>query len=178
MQRSEHVQQMATYNAWMNERLYEAARSLPDAELAAQRGAFFGSILGTLNHLVVADRIWLGRYARHPACAEVLEPIERITPATRLDQPMADDIRALGRLRVELDELITRLAQHLTEADLDSTLAYHNTQGIAAQKNLFALLMHLFNHQTHHRGQATTLLRQAGVDVGVTDLLALIADAP
>ena len=178
MQRTEHVQQMAAYNAWMNERLYEAARSLPDAELAAQRGAFFGSILGTLNHLVVADRIWLGRYARHPACAEVLAPVERITPATRLDQPMADDICALGTLRVELDGLITRLAQRLTEADLDSTLVYHNTKGIAAQKNFFALLMHLFNHQTHHRGQATTLLQQAGVDVGVTDLLALIADAP
>lgn len=178
MQRTEHVQQMAAYNAWMNERLYGAARSLPDEELVAQRGAFFGSILGTLNHLVVADRIWLGRYARHPACTEVLAPIERVTLATRLDQPMADDIRALGTLRAELDGLITRLAQHLTEADLDSTLAYHNTKGIAAQKNFFALLMHLFNHQTHHRGQATTLLRQAGVDVGVTDLLALIADEP
>jgi uncharacterized damage-inducible protein DinB len=108
----------------------------------------------------------------------VLAPIEQITPAARLDQPMADDIRALGTLRAELDELITRLAQHLTEADLDSTLTYHNTKGIAAQKNFFALLMHLFNHQTHHRGQATTLLQQAGVDIGVTDLLALIADAP
>lgn len=67
MQRIDHIRLMARYNSWMNERLYAAASSLPDEALSAERNAFFGSILGTLNHLVVADRIWLGRYTFHPA---------------------------------------------------------------------------------------------------------------
>ncbi|MEW6460197.1 MAG: DinB family protein [Pseudomonadota bacterium] len=178
MQRIEHIHQMARYNSWMNERLYAAAASLPDEALSAERGAFFGSILGTLNHLVVADLIWLGRYAAHPANHRALQALAGLQRPTRLDQPMAANIRELTALRVQLDACIEALAAEINEEQLDQPLAYRNTRGIEARKNFFALLMHLFNHQTHHRGQATTLLSQAGVDVGVTDLLAIIADEP
>lgn len=177
MQRIEHVRLMARYNSWMNERLYTAASSLSDEALSTERGAFFGSILGTLNHLVVADRIWLGRYAAHPAKFPALQALATLEKPTRLDQPMAADIRELAVLRKLLDSCIEALAAEIDEEHLDQPLSYSNMKGVAAQKHFFALLMHLFNHQTHHRGQATTLLAQAGVDVGVTDLLALIPEA-
>lgn len=178
MQRIDHIRLMARYNSWMNERLYAAASTLLDEALSAERGAFFGSILGTLNHLLVADRIWLGRYRAHPANFRALQTLAELETPTRLDQPMAADIRELAALRKQLDSCIEALAAEMCEEQLDQPLNYRNTKGVAAQKHFFALLMHLFNHQTHHRGQATTLLAQAGVDVGVTDLLALIPDEP
>lgn len=176
MQRIDHIRLMSRYNAWMNERLYAAASSLTDEALSAERNAFFGSILGTLNHLVVADRIWLGRYTFHPADYQALAALGTLNKPERLDQPMAADIRELRVLRQRLDACIEALAQEIREEQLDQPLSYRNMKGVEARRNFFALLMHLFNHQTHHRGQVTTLLSQAGVDVGVTDLLMLIPE--
>ncbi|ERI53885.1 DinB family protein [Pseudomonas sp. NPDC077649] len=178
MQRVDHIRHLATYNRWMNDKLYRAAASLPDEAIGAERGAFFGSILGTLNHLAVADLIWLGRFAAHPAGYQALQALATLPGPTRLDQPLAADIRALAALRQRLDACIEALALEIREAHLDQPLSYRNMKGVESRKNFFALLMHLFNHQTHHRGQASTLLSQAGVDIGVTDLLALIADEP
>ena len=78
MGRCSHVVLMASYNEWMNARLYEAAGKLPAPELAADRGAFFKSVLGTLNHIVVADTAWLQRFATHPARYATLEPVRQL----------------------------------------------------------------------------------------------------
>ena len=86
-------------------------------------------------------------------------------------------MHSLSTQRQLLDRVMVAWAAELSEADLDVTLHYANTAGIEAQRNFYGLLIHFFNHQTHHRGQATTLLSQAGVDVGSTDLLALVTDA-
>lgn len=164
---------LADYNRWMNTRMYEAARTLDDAALAADRGAFFGSILGTLNHLVVADTIWLRRLVQQAGA--VRDALAEFPHATSLRHPMAADLEGLRPLRQRLDALIVRWAAELTPAVLASDLSYTNTAGVASTRNFGALVQHFFNHQTHHRGQASTLLFQAGVDVGVTDLLALIS---
>lgn len=176
MDRRAHVRQMAEYNRWMNERLYAAAATLDEAAIHADRGAFFGSLFGTLNHLVVADTLWLKRFATHPTGFTALAPLAHEAAPTALDQPMADTLAALSGHRAWLDAIIADWAALLTEADLDVALAYRNTKGVAATRNFFALLMHFFNHQTHHRGQATTLLSQAGVDIGGTDLLLRIPE--
>lgn len=177
---------MAAYNQWMNTRLYETARQLPPAAVEAPRGAFFGSILGTLNHLVVADTLWLHRFAQHPALQA-----KRVDPATpdplvalhmvcewptpmALGEPVGTDLTSLWPSRQVLDAAILALIQALSDADLDHPLSYFNMKKVPQRKPTYSLLLHFFNHQTHHRGQATTLLSQAGVDVGVTDLLALI----
>ncbi|MDX5445057.1 MAG: DinB family protein [Zoogloeaceae bacterium] len=165
---------MAEYNRWMNERVFEAAARLDDEELAADKGAFFGSILGTLNHVAVADTIWLQRFARHPMSFAALGALSRFPRPTSLRQPLAADLEGLRGYRQGLDELIVRWAAELTAGHLDVDLAYANMAGVEAKKNFGALLQHFFNHQTHHRGQVSTLLFQSGVDVGVTDLLALI----
>ncbi|AZF11047.1 DinB family protein [Pseudomonas sp. R2-37-08W] len=173
MNRIEHIRLMANYNQWMNRKVYEAAGKLTDAALVANRQAFFGSILGTLNHLVLGDTVWLKRFAEHPAGFSALLPLSAIATPVDLRQLAFTDIRELSAQRAWLDQLILNWADSLRETDLDLRLRYHTMRGAAAEKVFFGLVAHFFNHQTHHRGQVTTLLSQAGVDVGDTDLLAL-----
>ena len=172
-----HFALLASYNRWMNARLYAAAGTLPAAEVARDRGAFFGSILGTLNHLVVADTIWLKRFAAHPARHAALDPVRALPMPAALDDMACADFAALSARRAMLDEVIVDWIGALDEAALHQVLEYANTRGMRFRRELPALLLHFFNHQAHHRGQTTTLLSQAGVDVGVTDLLALIPAA-
>lgn len=167
---------MARYNAWMNDKLYAAAGQLSPQALSEDRGAFFPSILATLNHIAVADIIWLKRFAEHPACAELREVISDLQRPAALDQLLFDTFAQLHALRSRLDGHISDWVAALTEADLEHVLAYGNMKGVPAQRPYASLMLHFFNHQTHHRGQASTLLHQAGQDIGVTDLLALIAD--
>ena len=178
MTRTQHIHLMATYNQWMNTRVYQAASSLPDEELTADRKAFFGSILGTLNHLALGDRVWLQRFARHPANYPLLEPIRQLPAPGNLKELQFTNIRDLEAHRLWLDQLIIEWAGSITEADLDHPLQYANMKGVPAQRDFFGLIMHFFNHQTHHRGQVTTLLSQAGIDPGDTDLLFVMPSAP
>jgi len=168
---------LAAYNADMNRKLYDAAARLPAQELHADRGAFFGSLLGTMNHLIAADTIWLTRFARHPAGFAALAPLRDAAIPSDLQQQYGDDLPMLQAHRTRLDGFITGLAAQLRQEDLDTTLTYRNTRGIEHHKHFGAVLLHFFNHQTHHRGQASTLLTQAGIDIGVTDLLLLVDDA-
>ncbi|WAT25813.1 DinB family protein [Pseudomonas sp. GXZC] len=174
MNRTEHIALMANYNQWMNRKLYDAALTLTDAELAMDRQAFFGSILGTLNHLVLGDTVWLKRFAQHPAGFSALVPMQAVATPADLKHLAFADIRQLAAHRTWLDQLIVDWSHTVQETDLDHRLHYSNMRGVTADKDFFSLLVHFFNHQTHHRGQATTLLTQAGLDVGTTDLLALI----
>lgn len=167
----------AAYNRWMNTRLYAAAATLPEAELARDRGAFFGSILGTLNHLVVADTIWLQRFATLPAHHAQLEPVRALPQPRALDAMPFAAFATLAAHRRWLDSIIEAWVSALGDEDLRQVLRYNNTRGVGFRRELASLLLHFFNHQTHHRGQTTTLLSQAGVDVGVTDLLVLVPDA-
>lgn len=172
----DHVRLLARYNAWMNGRLYDAAATLPEAALVVDRGAFFGSILGTLEHLVVADTLWLKRFAAHPA-AGALAPVTALPAPTSLDQIQFGALAPLRERRDLLDRAIEAFVGNLEAADLDRPLPYRNIKGLPFTKDFGALLTHFFNHQTHHRGQVTTLLFQAGVDPGATDLLLLIPES-
>lgn len=161
---------LASYNAAMNGRVYAAAATLPKAALNADRGAFFGSIMGTLGHVVAGDTIWLRRFIGHPARFPALDAMASIAAPTGLAHLFSDDLDVLLAQRVRLDAIISALAAQVALPDLAQALAYTNSRG-AQRKNFGALLLHFFNHQTHHRGQASTLLTQAGVDLGATDLL-------
>src|SRR5471032_3279325 len=169
---------LAAYNADMNRKVYDAAAALPAHEWLADRHAFFGSICGTLNHLVAGDTIWLTRFAAHPGAHAALATLRGQPPSTVLTQIYSDDVATLYTRRRQLDETIARFIGELDAADLDVVLRYANTKGVVSHKRFADLLLHFFNHQTHHRGQASTLLTQAGVDIGVTDLLAWIPNLP
>ncbi|MGC1550386.1 MAG: DinB family protein [Rhodanobacter sp.] len=174
MKRVDHIRLMATYNEWMNAKVYAAARHLSDEELVANRRAFFGSILETLNHLVTSDTLWLKRFATHPAAYTALESVRNLPVPDVHDLLRFPDLHSLTEHRKWLDGVIIEWAGTVAESDLDFVLHYANSQGTVGDKNFFGLLMHFFNHQTHHRGQVTTLLSQQGIDVGVTDLNALV----
>ena len=165
---------LANYNQWMNIKVYAAASALDAGELSRERGAFFGSIFGTLNHILVGDIIWLKRFAAHPNLSASLDEVAALDNPRGLDHCMFDDSAALAERRAWLDERIIVWTGGLTEHHMDLVIIYHNTQGVAANRRFSSLLLHFFNHQTHHRGQVSTLLHQAGADIGVTDLLAQI----
>ncbi len=140
-------QMFARYNAWCNERLYDAAATVTDADYRADRGVFFKSLHGTLNHLLVGDRIWMRRFTGAGAQPPSLDAI------------LYDDFEALRAARRTQDTLITRYVDGLSEEALAGTLRYRtvvNPQTI--EQALSPALDHFFNHQTHHRGQAHALL--------------------
>jgi uncharacterized damage-inducible protein DinB len=170
----EHIRRMADYNQTLNRKVYAACEQLSAQQLNADRGAFFHSILGTLNHLVVADIVWLKRFASHPLDFSSLEPLRPLDRPRSLDQILYADFVALQQQRVWLDGVIVTWVGDLRSADLETVLDYCNMKDVPARRRLGDLLCHFFNHQTHHRGQVTTLLSQEGLDVGVTDLLDLI----
>ncbi len=146
-----HFAMFAAYNRWANERLYEAAARLPDADYRADRGAFFGSLNGTLNHILVADRIWMHRFT-----GEGPQP-------TQLDAILFEDLAPLGQARRAEDDRIVAYVDGLTDADLAGTFSYRTiTSPADITQRLAPALAHFFNHQTHHRGQAHTLLTIAG----------------
>lgn len=167
---------MAAYNEWMNAKLYAAASDLPAGELAMDRKAFFGSIIGTLSHVVVGDTIWLKRFATHPARHASLDPVRELPDPAALDQIPFSKLDELCARRTMLDTVMRQWTAELSEEDLRHVLSYKNMKGVPATKLFAGLLVTFFNHQTHHRGQATTLLSQAGKDVGVTDVVALLPD--
>ena len=138
---------LAGYNRWANERLYETAAKLPDADYRAKRGAFFGSLHGTLNHLLVADQIWMRRFTG----AGQQPP--------SLDAILHDDFESLREARRKEDTLICRYVDRLSDADLAATLRYRTVvRPQTIEQTLAPALDHFFNHQTHHRGQAHVLL--------------------
>jgi uncharacterized damage-inducible protein DinB len=171
---TQHIQLMAEYNQWMNEKLYAVAATLPIEQLKENRGAFFGSIIATLNHIAVGDIFWLKRFAQLLVTHKELDPIKVLAQPLALNAMLYDDLSELKTLRTQLDKTFCSLAASITENELAQTVEYKNTQGVVSTKKLFSLLMHVFNHQTHHRGQLTTLFSQLGIDIGVTDLVAII----
>lgn len=168
---------MARYNQWMNENIYEAASELDQATLNADQGAFFKSILGTLNHILVGDIIWLQRLAEHSSNFVALDRIKTIPRPVSLDVLLYEDIELLRDERYLIDKALIDLCDQIEIYDLNQPLSFTNMKGKRFEKRFGYLLQHLFNHQTHHRGQVSTLLSQNGVELAVTDLLAIIPEA-
>ncbi len=153
----------ARYNRWMNEKIYAlCAERLDDAARKLDRGAFFGSIHRTLNHLLLADRVWLGRFTGQPFTFG------------GLDQELYAEFETLRAERQKTDAELSAWVEGLDDAALEGRLEYKTSRGDLMSHPLWWAISHCFNHQTHHRGQVTTLLMQAGVDPGVTDLVAML----
>ena len=171
-----HIRLMAEYNQWMNRKVYETAGKLNAEQLAENRGAFFGSVLGTLNHLMVADTLWLQRMARAMPDHAELDPIRQLSTPTSLDQTLFTELPPLAARRALIDDTILAFAHALSANELAGTLSYKSIKGLPSTRGLHGVLTHFFNHQTHHRGQTTTLLSQFGLDVGITDLLMLVPE--
>ncbi len=165
---------LARYNQWMNNKLYQLASTLKQDELVQNRGAFFGSVAGILNHLLVADLIWLNRFKQLAIQQESLLPLNNFPLPTALDQLLYADFKQMWEVRKQVDTMYLALCAELNPQQLQQVLVYKNMKGDSMRKPFSSVMQHVFNHQTHHRGQLTTLFSQMGLDVGVTDLLMLI----
>ncbi len=166
----EWLRVLARYNAWMNDKLYGLADTLSDAERKSDRGAFFKSIHGTFNHILLADRVWLARFNG------VAAPDGYMAPGIRsLDQELYADFDELRRERTLTDEQLSAWVSELTDERLLAPLVF-TRRGQRLEYPLWWLVAHVFNHQTHHRGQVTTLFSQQGRDPGSTDLFAMLIE--
>jgi uncharacterized damage-inducible protein DinB len=161
----EYVQTMARYALWQNDSVFSAADSLNDAQRREDRGAFFGSIHHTLNHLLWGDHIWMHRFAGTPApkVPTIPESVEQITSWEQLKAA-----------RISFDGVITHWSADVSAKWLGETMTWYS---VAAEHEISAphglLVTHMFNHQTHHRGQVNAMLTAAGAKPDDTDLMLL-----
>jgi uncharacterized damage-inducible protein DinB len=161
----DYFQAFARYNRWANVRLYDACAALPDDAYRQDRKAFFGSIHNTLNHLLVGDRIWLGRFTG-------------IDPGIKaLNEIPFDDFTMLRQAREAEDARIQAYVEGCDEAKLAAPLSFKSMDGTRSSMPLAPVLGHFFNHQTHHRGQAHAMLSQAGAVAPSLDLIAFLREA-
>ncbi|MCM1983891.1 DinB family protein [Lyngbya confervoides] len=149
---------LAQYNQWMNQKLYGLCAEIPDPVRRKNLGAFFESIHGTLNHILFGDRRWMERFTGKPFAGQLREDLYR-------------NFDELWDQRKITDCEILDWSKTLTSAWLDQPLQWTSSMdGITRTQPKWLLVTHLFNHQTHHRGQLTTLLTQLRYDPGCTDL--------
>jgi uncharacterized damage-inducible protein DinB len=155
----QHLRRMARYNRWANERLYAACGELPEGEYHRPRQAFFGSIHGTLCHVLVGDRLWLARIVGEPP------------PGFQLaDQPYGN-LAELEAARAAEDERIVGLVDGTDEEALPRPVRYRTVvRPEAVETPLHLCWLHMFNHQTHHRGQVHDQLSQTSVPPPSLDL--------
>lgn len=146
-----HFSMLARYNAWANARLYAHAAALPDEAYRRDVGVYFESLHATLNHLLVADRIWMRRLSGTGEQPKALNAI------------LFDDLAALRAARVAEDQRIEEFIANLAPSDIERELEFKSLNGMPQRQPVGEILAHVFNHQTHHRGQAHAVLTLVGV---------------
>jgi len=176
MSKKNMLKLFSEYNQLMNQRIIKASSEMSESVLKEDRGAFFDSVIGTLNHIMVGDILWLKRFSSHPDNYHSLQSMHEIVMPSGLKQILFSDLKSFALQRYRLDATLINWCEELDEADLDKPLEYTNYKGEKHKKNLGALISHLFLHQVHHRGQITTLLSQQGIDFGETDLPEIIPE--
>jgi len=164
----------AMYNREFNLSLFNKVAELSESDLKKDMGAFFGSIHGTLNHILLVDRIWLGRFATAVPGMSALDGADLVYEFSSLRQELCSDFTELLRQRQITDHVITNWVEELSDKVLAQTMRYSNSKGHVREHPVWLAVAHMFNHQTHHRGQITTLLYQLGHDPGVTDYFAYV----
>ncbi|MDF5734473.1 MULTISPECIES: DinB family protein [unclassified Nostoc] len=147
----QHFQMLSRYNSLANRRLYDVCSLVSDVELKQTRPAFFKSIYGTLNHIMIGDRIWMGRFTGEEMSSQGLDGI------------LYDEFEELCAARVLEDERITAFIEELDDDFLKGIITYKNNQGKIYRDSVNLLLAHFFNHQTHHRGQIHDMLTQTEI---------------
>jgi uncharacterized damage-inducible protein DinB len=154
-----YCQAMAQYNRWMNQRLYACCEAIDDGERKRDKGAFFGSIHRTLNHILYGDLAFMSRFTGQP----------RDVPELGID--LYEDFRGLWQARQSLDDRIEAWSSSVSDEWLQNTLTYESkVDGVVRTVPRWVLVTHMYNHETHHRGQVTTMLSQMGLDIGPTDI--------
>jgi uncharacterized damage-inducible protein DinB len=159
---SDFCRMMARYNSWQNRQLFDLLRYLPPRELARDRNAYFGSIIGTLSHLLWGDQMWMSRFDGGSTPGGSIADSTSLVPT--LGAWEAERFRMDGRIRI--------WATSLDNLDLLGNLTwYSGAMGREVVKPMAQCVMHMFNHQTHHRGQVHAMMTAAGISAPVSDLV-------
>jgi uncharacterized damage-inducible protein DinB len=156
---ADYFRTLARYNVWANRRLYDACGALSPEVYSQKRPSYFGSIHNTLNHILVADRIWLGRLQQAPG------------GPTRLDQMLTRDFAELKSARAAEDERILKFTAGLTDDRVMEVFHYADLKGNPHARPMSLCLAHVFNHQAHHRGQVHGMLSQEMVEPPPLDII-------
>ena len=158
----EYCRLMARYNAWQNRQIEKALEEVPLEDLTADHGAFFGSILGTLNHLVWGDRMWMSRF--DPTC-------EKPEGGIRESTALFPTLGAWSAERFRVDGVISRWAADLHSVALTGSFTFYSgAMGCEVTRQIAPCVVHMFNHQTHHRGQIHAMMTKTGLKAPVSDL--------
>ena len=160
----QHFETMAAYNAWANERLYDVVAELSEAQINKNLASFFGSLMGTLNHILVGDLVWMGRLDNGGRKPESLDAI------------LHTDFDSLREDRHATDRRITNIVGGLTDQDMAGRISFQTMAGQQCNDLLSEVLTHVFNHQTHHRGQCHTMLSLLGKEAPPLDLIYYIRE--
>ena len=165
----EYCRLMARYNAWQFRQLEKALQGVPLDVLTADHGAFFGSILGTLNHILWGDGMWMSRFD-----ASIPRPQGGIPDSPGLFPTLG----TWSAERFRMDAQIGAWVEGLNAVDLTGDLTFHSfvLKGDVSRP-IAPCVMHMFNHQTHHRGQVHAMMTKTGLDAPVSDILLLPEDA-
>lgn len=159
MDMKEYFLRLADYQEWATRVLYEQVDKLSDEDYKAERGLFFGSIHGSLNHILLADIAWYGRFTAH----------EKF-PFKGLDEEIEPDRAKLKERLLARPDVWKAYIATLSDADLAASFDYHDSSGNAKSFTLAYLLTHITNHATHHRGQISTALTELGLEAPVMDI--------
>lgn len=158
---AQYAKSFARYNRWQNSSLIAAAEQLTEAQRQQNMGAFFGSILGTLSHILWADDAWMNRITQTPFTPTPIDESGRLWP----------EWNAYKQARLAMDERILLWSETIDDSFFKKDITYTNAMGLKMTKPLDLVMVHIFNHQTHHRGQAHCLLTQLGAKTSATDIL-------
>ncbi len=161
-----HYRRLADYNEGANERVYERCTRLSDEERKRDHGAFFDSIHGTLNHILIGDRIWMARFSGQSV------------PSTGLDEILYVEFDQLWKERRQMDQRISAFVGDLDQTFLEQTISYVNNEGHRYDDSVRLLLPHMFNHQTHHRGQVHDMICRMDVEPPVLDMHRVLKPEP
>ena len=163
-----YVLTMARYNAWQNRQIMDIVKVMDEAALTKDHGAFFSSIMGTLNHLLWADTIWMSRW-----CNDVAKPSESIEQSVSYTETLGD----WQARRFRMDGRIRIWAETLSRLDLIGDLSwYSGAMGRDVVRPMATCVVHMFNHQTHHRGQVHAMLTAGGHSAPTSDLVFMPED--
>ena len=167
---------LSLYNSRMNAQLLRCCKTLPSDKLEQNTHTFFPIIISYWNHILFGDLIMLNRLVENETSA--LRPADLAffpTPTNTRDIYFVD-IQEIEIVRKKLDKLIVEWCSTLSYQDCENTLRYTTTEGVEMSKTTADVVLHMFNHQTHHRGQLTSILSLYGADYGCTDLLVIVPE--
>lgn len=148
---NKHFSMLARYNGWANSRLYAHAHTVSDEAYRRDVGVYFKSLHATLNHILVADRIWMRRLTGTGEQPKALNAV------------LFDDLASLSRARVVEDQRIDDFVAGLKADDIEREVDFKSMKGIEQRQPVREILAHVFNHQAHHRGQAHAILTRLGI---------------